>query len=56
MAQRFVLTENGIPIGVEVPTFPKVISFYAVMASVAALYTADHSYRVLVVDSAPWRS
>ena len=47
----FLQTEPGIPAGITVPSFGMAMSFSAVMAAMAELYTAAHPYKALAVDS-----
>lgn len=46
----FVRTEDGLG-NLEVDTFPQAESFRQVMDAIAALYTEEHNYRWLVLDS-----
>jgi hypothetical protein len=49
----FVLTEDGLGT-LDVPHFPLARTFEEVMQILAALYTEDHAFRTLVVDSVDW--
>ncbi|MGH6919726.1 MAG: ATP-binding protein [Geminicoccaceae bacterium] len=49
----FLLTEDGLGT-LDVPHFPLARTFDQVMQALAALYTEDHAFRTLVVDSADW--
>jgi hypothetical protein len=49
----FVLTEDGLGT-LEVPHFPLARTFEEVMQALAALYTEEHTFRTLVVDSVDW--
>jgi AAA domain len=49
----FILTENGLGT-LEVPHFPPARIFDEVMQALAALYTEEHAFRTLVVDSVDW--
>lgn len=52
-APVFVWCEDGAG-RVEVDGFPLAQSFDDVLGALAALYTEDHSYKTLVVDSVDW--
>lgn len=43
--------EQGVPMGVEIPTFGAVESFDQVMDAMKALYTGDHKFRTLIIDT-----
>jgi hypothetical protein len=49
----FVLTEDGLGT-LEVPHFPLARTFDEVMQALAALYTEQHGFKTLVVDSVDW--
>ena len=49
----FILTEDGLGT-LAVPHFPLARTFDDVMQALASLYTEDHVFRTLVVDSADW--
>jgi hypothetical protein len=49
----FILTEDGLGT-LDVPHFPLARTFDEVMQALASLYTEDHVFRTLVVDSADW--
>jgi hypothetical protein len=49
----FVLTEDGLGT-LDVPHFPLARTFDEVMQALAALYTEEHGFRTLVVDSVDW--
>jgi AAA domain len=49
----FILTEDGLGT-LEVPHFPPARIFDEVMQALAALYTEEHTFRTLVVDSVDW--
>jgi hypothetical protein len=49
----FVLTEEGLGT-LEVSHFPLARTFDEVMQALAALYTEEHAFRTLVVDSVDW--
>jgi hypothetical protein len=49
----FLLTEDGLGT-LDVPHFPLARTFDEVMQGLAALYTEDHGFRTLVVDSVDW--
>ena len=49
----FILTEDGLGT-LEVPHFPLARTFDEVMQALAALYTEEHAFRTLVVDSVDW--
>ena len=49
----FILTEDGLGT-LEVPHFPPARIFDEVMQALAALYTEEHAFRTLVVDSVDW--
>jgi hypothetical protein len=49
----FLLTEDGLGT-LDVPHFPLARTFDEVMQTLAALYTEDHAFRTLVVDSVDW--
>ena len=49
----FLLTEDGLGT-LEVPHFPLARTFDEVMQALAALYTEEHGFRTLVVDSVDW--
>jgi hypothetical protein len=49
----FVLTEDGLGT-LEVPHFPLARTFDEVIQALAALYTEEHAFRTLVVDSVDW--
>lgn len=46
-----VRVEDGIPAGVEIPAFPKAESFDEVMEALGVLYTEDHPYTTVIIDS-----
>jgi hypothetical protein len=52
-ASVFIITEAGLGI-LDVPHFPLAISYEAVMEALAALYTEEHQYKTLVIDSIDW--
>ncbi len=43
--------EQGVPMGVEIPTFGAVESFDQVMDAMKALYTGEHKFRTLIIDT-----
>jgi hypothetical protein len=49
----FILTEDGLGT-LDVPHFPLARTLDDVMQALAALYTEEHAFRTLVVDSADW--
>ena len=49
----FILTEDGLGT-LDVPHFPLARTFDEVMQALAALYTEEHAFRTLVVDSVDW--
>ena len=49
----FIQTEDGLA-NIDASRFPLSESFDDVMAAVMALYTEDHDYQTVVVDSADW--
>jgi hypothetical protein len=49
----FLLTEDGLGT-LDVPHFPLARTFDEVMQALAALYTEEHAFRTLVVDSVDW--
>lgn len=49
----FIQTEDGLA-NIEAPRFPLSESFDDVLAAVMALYTEEHDYQTVVVDSADW--
>lgn len=49
----FILTEDGLGT-LDVPHFPLARSFGAVMEALAALYTEDHAFKTVVIDSVDW--
>jgi hypothetical protein len=49
----FVLTEDGLGT-LEVPHFPLARTLDEVMQALAALYTEQHAFKTLVVDSVDW--
>jgi hypothetical protein len=49
----FILTEDGLGT-LDVPHFPLARTFDEVMQELAALYTEEHAFRSLVVDSTDW--
>ena len=49
----FILTEDGLGT-LEVPHFPLARTFDDVMQALAALYTEEHSFGTLVMDSVDW--
>ncbi len=49
----FICTEDGLG-RLNVPSFPVAKTFEDVMAAITNLYTQDHDYQTLVVDSIDW--
>lgn len=49
----FIQTEDGLA-NIEAPRFPLSESFDDVMEAVMALYTEQHDYHTVVIDSADW--
>jgi hypothetical protein len=49
----FLMTEDGLGT-LDVPHFPLMRSFDDVIGALAALYTEEHAYRTVVVDSVDW--
>jgi hypothetical protein len=49
----FIVTEDGLGT-LDVPHFPLARTFDDVMQALASLYTEEHVFRTLVVDSADW--
>lgn len=49
----FIQTEDGLA-NLEAPRFPLATAFDDVMAAVMGLYSEQHDYRTVVVDSADW--
>lgn len=49
----FIQTEDGLA-NLDAPRFPLAKSFEEVMATLMALYTDEHSYQTLVIDSLDW--
>jgi len=49
----FILTEDGLGT-LDVPHFPLARTFDEVMQALAALYTEEHAFRALVIDSVDW--
>ena len=49
----FILTEDGLGT-LDVSHFPLARTFDEVMQALAALYTEEHAFRTLVVDSVDW--
>lgn len=49
----FVITEDGLGT-LDAPHFPLARSFDEVMEALAALYSEDHAFRTVVVDSVDW--
>jgi AAA domain len=49
----FILTEDGLGT-LDVPHFPLARTFDEVMQALAALYTEEHAFKTLVVDSVDW--
>lgn len=49
----FIQTEDGLA-NIEAPRFPLSESFDDVLAAVMALYTEEHNFQTVVVDSADW--
>jgi hypothetical protein len=52
-APVFILTEDGLGT-LDVPHFPLARTFDEVMQALAALYTEEHAFKSLVVDSVDW--
>lgn len=46
--------EDGHPSGMPIDSFPKATSFNDVMEAMTALYSEDHSFETLIVDSLDW--
>ncbi len=46
--------EDGQPSGLDVPCFPQAKSFGDVMEAMAALYSEDHEFQTVIVDSLDW--
>lgn len=55
MAERpiFVQTEDGLA-NIEVDRFPLAVRYADVLAALGELYTAEHEYRTVVIDSLDW--
>jgi len=55
MADRpiFVQTEDGLA-NIEVDRFPLAVRYADVLAALGELYTAEHEYRTVVIDSLDW--
>ncbi len=49
----FIPTEDGLA-GLEVDRFPLVTRYDEVIAALSSLYSEDHSYETVVIDSADW--
>jgi hypothetical protein len=49
----FIQTEDGLA-DIDVPRFPLATDLGQVMAAVKELYTAEHDYRTVVIDSIDW--
>jgi hypothetical protein len=49
----FIQTEDGLGL-LPVPHFPLATSFEAVLEALIALYTEDHDFKTVVVDSVDW--
>ncbi|MDK9720417.1 MAG: ATP-binding protein [Rhodospirillales bacterium] len=49
----FILTEDGLGT-LDVPHFPLARSFDEVMEALMALYSEDHAYKTVVIDSVDW--
>ena len=49
----FIITEDGLG-KIKVPHFPLARSFDEVMEALAALYSEQHNYKTVVVDSVDW--
>lgn len=47
----FIDVEQGIPGDLEVPTFGEVAGYDAVIESIGALYSGDHAFQTVVIDS-----
>ncbi|MBF0094661.1 MAG: ATP-binding protein [Alphaproteobacteria bacterium] len=52
-APVFICTEDGLGT-LKVPHFPLAHTFDEVMEALAALYSEDHPYKTLVIDSVDW--
>ena len=52
-APVFIQTEDGLGL-LPVPHFPLATSFEAVLEALVALYTEDHDFKTVVVDSVDW--
>lgn len=52
-APIFIQTEDGLA-DIDCAKFPVAENYAAVTASLAALYTEDHDYRTIVIDSLDW--
>ena len=46
--------EDGHPSGIPIDSFPKASSFSEVMEAMTALYSEDHDFETLVIDSLDW--
>ncbi len=51
-APIFLQVEDGTPGGMEIDTFGKLSSFGEVMDAIGSLYTEEHEFRTVVIDSA----
>jgi hypothetical protein len=49
----FILTEDGLG-SLEVPAFPLAKSYEEVLEAIGSLYSEDHEFKTLVIDSLDW--